>query len=153
MYRMDEATKKKLDYEKRIAIAVVHASAIGIGAVLKNYPIEVDRITFMRTYAEPIRFYNDESGYFFILTYDGMTIVHANQRDLEGQNLYKYQDSKGNYVVRKMSEVAKRGGGVVEYYWVKPGSGSVEEKSKIGYVEPIPGTNYFIGAGVYVGDT
>jgi signal transduction histidine kinase len=152
MYRIDELTKRKLDYQKQIAVAVVHSSAIGLGAVLNNYPGEAERTHFIQTYAAPIRFYSDESGYFFIFTFDGLSIVHANQRELEGQNMYNIKDTKGNYLVRKMCDVAQRGGGFVEYYWVKPGSESVEEQRKLGYVEPIPGTNYFIGAGVYMGD-
>jgi signal transduction histidine kinase len=152
MYRPDERTQKKLEYEKRIALAVVHASAIGLGAVLKNYQSEADRINFIRTYANPIRFYSDESGYFFIFTLDGLNIVHPNFKELEGQNMFNVQDSKGNYLIRKMSAVAGRGGGFVEYYWVKPGSESGEAQRKLGYVEPIPGTNYFIGAGVFMED-
>jgi signal transduction histidine kinase len=41
-----------------------------------------------------------------------------------------------------------KGGGYVEFYWVKPGFKT--EFKKLGYVEPIPGTNYFIGTGVYL---
>jgi signal transduction histidine kinase len=149
---MDERTQKKLEYEKRIAVAVVHSSAVGMGAVLKNYQSEADRTNFVRTFASPIRFYSDDSGYFFIFTLDGLNIVLANPRELEGQNMFNVQDSKGNYFVRKMAAVARRGGGFVDYYWIKPGSESKEQQRKLGYVEPIPGTNYFIGAGVYLED-
>jgi signal transduction histidine kinase len=152
MYRLDERTKRKLDFEKQIAVAVVHSSAIGLGAVMNNYQSEADRTNFLRSFASPVHFYSDESGYFFIFTFDGLNIVHANPKELEGQNLYNQQDSKGNFIVRKMSEVAKRGGGFVEYYWNKPGAESGEQQRKLGYVEPIPGTNYFIGAGVYMVD-
>jgi len=44
----------------------------------------------------------------------------------------------------------KKGGGFVEYYWVKPGIKG--EHKKIGYVEPIPNTEYFIGTGVYLAE-
>jgi methyl-accepting chemotaxis protein len=43
----------------------------------------------------------------------------------------------------------KNGGGFVEYSWVNPSATTNDEQKKIGYVEPIPGTNYFIGSGVY----
>lgn len=152
MYRLDERTKRKLDFEKQIAVAVVHASAIGLGAVLGSYQNEADRINFIKTYASPIRFYTDENGYFFIFAYDGVNIVHANPKEMEGQNWFNQQDSRGNFIVRKMIDMAKRGGGFVEYYWNKPGSKSEDQQRKLGYVEPIPGTNYFIGAGVYVED-
>jgi signal transduction histidine kinase len=152
MYRLDERTKRKLDFEKQIAVAVVHASALGLGAVMGNYQNEADRVKFIRTYTSPIHFYTDESGYFFVFKFDGWNIVHANPKELEGQNLYNQQDSKGNFIVRKMIDVAKRGGGLVEYYWPKPGSTTGEQQRKLGYVESIPGTEYFIGAGVYMED-
>ncbi|MFA4839764.1 MAG: cache domain-containing protein [Candidatus Neomarinimicrobiota bacterium] len=38
--------------------------------------------------------------------------------------------------------------GFVEFYWIKPGA--TGEKKKLGYVEPIPGTEYFIGTSVYL---
>lgn len=150
MYRMDERTKRKLDFEKQIAVAVVHASATGLGAVLGDIQSEADRIKFIQKYASPIHFYTDESGYFFVFSLEGINIVHANPKEMEGQNMYNQQDSRGNFIVRKMIDLAKRGGGFVEYYWNKPGDKPEEQQRKLGYVEPIPGTNYFIGAGVYM---
>lgn len=150
MYTPDERKKRKLDYEKQIAVAVVHSSAVGIGAILSDYQSEADRLKVIRTYTSPIRFYMDESGYFFVFTLAGLNIVHGGFKELEGKNMFDVQDSKGNYLVRKMCAVARRGGGFVEYYWGKPGSESGESKRKIGYIEPIPATDYFIGAGVYM---
>ena len=65
-----------------------------------------------------------------------------------GKDLSNYQDSRGKYVIRELSAAAMKGGGFVEYYWIKPGS--TGEFRKLGYVEPIPNTTYFIGSGVYL---
>jgi len=51
-------------------------------------------------------------------------------------------------VIRELAAKAQSGGGYVEYYWIKPGE--TGEKKKLGYVEPIPHTTYFIGTGVYL---
>ena len=142
-----------LESEKQTAQAVVHSSAAGLGAVLKNYPSETDRINFIRAYIDPVRFYPDQSGYFYVYNLDCVNIAHATQKDLQGQNLYNYQDSRGTYVIRLLSAAAKSGGGFVEYYWKNPAVASQEEQKKIGYVEPIPGTDYFIGTGVYLNST
>mgnify|MGYP001440976949 CR=1 FL=1 len=75
-------------------------------------------------------------------------IVYATQKDKEGQNLYNYQDIKGKFVIRELSQMAKNGGGFVEFYWQKPGE--TTQSRKLGYVEPIVGTNFFIGSGVYM---
>jgi len=82
------------------------------------------------------------------IDYNCVNIAHATQKDLQGKNLFDYKDTKGKYVIRELADAAKKGGGMVEYYWIKPGSKG--ELKKLGYVEPIPGTNYFIGTGVYL---
>ena len=142
----------KLESDKQVAVAVVHSTAVGLSEVLNNYQSETDRTNFIRAYVDRIRFYPDQSGYLFVDNYDCLSIALPNPKELEGQNLYNYQDSKGNYVTRNLASAARSGGGFVEYYLVKPGSTSSVEQRKISYVEPIPGTNYFIGAGVYIGD-
>ncbi len=141
-----------LDSKKETAVAVVHSAAVGLSGVMGNYKTEPDRVNFIRAYADPVRFYTDQTGYFFVYTMDSLNVALPNPKELEGQNLYNHQDSKGNYPIRSLAAAAKNGGGFVEYYWIKPGAPSTEEQRKISYVEPIPGTNYFIGTGVYAGN-
>jgi len=123
-------------------------TAVGPGEALKDIKRERDRVTFIRAFIGPIRFYEDNSGYFYVYDYRCVNIAHAAQSKLQGQNLYKYKDKKGKYVVRELSSAAKKGGGFVEYYWQKPEARG--KLKKLGYAEPIPGTNYFIGTGVYL---
>ena len=137
-----------IDYQKDTAVAVVHSAAIGIGESIKDIASEEERIAFIRSFIAPIRFYADNSGYFYVYNYDCVNIAHATQPDLQGQNLYDYTDTRGSFVIRELSEAAQNGGGFVEFYWRKPGEEG--EKLKIGYVEPIPNSNYFIGSGVYL---
>lgn len=138
----------QLENNKQIATAVVHASAMGLSESLKNIPDSIQGVRFIRTYIDSIRFYEDKSGYFYVYNFNCYNIAHATQKDLQGKNLYNYQDSRGNFVIRLLSAAAQNGGGFVEFYWIKPGD--IGEKLKIGYVEAIPGTSYFIGSGVYV---
>lgn len=137
-----------LAHFKNTAKAVVHSSAVGIGEVLKTIHDSAGKVGIIRIYVDSIRFYDDRSGYFYVYNYQCVNIAHATQKNLQGQDLYNYQDCKGKYVIRELSVAAAQGGGFVEFYWIKPGS--TGEKLKIGYVEPIPGTNFFIGSGVYV---
>jgi len=138
----------ELEWNKKIAVAIVHTHAAMLAEVGKNYSTETERIDFIRTAIDSVRFYDDQSGYFYVYNYDCVNIAHATQKDLQGQNLYDYTDSRGKYVIRELSAASQAGGGFVEYYWIKPGSSG--EKKKLGYVEPIPGTDYFIGTGVYM---
>jgi signal transduction histidine kinase len=142
------SNENDLSANKKTAVAVVHASAAGLGEILRTIPDSVTKVEMIRIYIDSIRFYEDESGYFYVYSYKCTNIAHATQKDLVGKNLIDYQDSRGKYVIRELSAMARNGGGFVEYYWIKPGE--TGEKLKIGYVEPIPGTDFFIGSGVYI---
>jgi signal transduction histidine kinase len=140
--------KAAIECYKETAKAVVHATAIGLGEVLQDVKSEKERVDMIRAFIKPVRFYSDQSGYFYVYDFSCLNIAHATQKDLQGENLYDHKDVKGKFVIRELSAAAKKGGGYVEFYWVKPGSKN--EFKKMGYVEPIPGTNYFIGTGVYL---
>lgn len=142
------AKDKSIECYKEIAQTVVHATALGLGEILKDVKTEEARIALVRAFVSPIRFYPDKSGYFYAYDFKCINIAHATQKDLQGKNLYDHKDVKGKYVIRELSAAAKKGGSFVEFYWVKPGTKG--EKKKLGYVEPIPGTDYFIGTGVYL---
>ena len=139
---------KFVECNKDIAKTVVHATALGLGEILKDVKTEEKRIALIRSFISPIRFYSDKSGYFYVYNFNCVNIAHATQKDLQGKNLYDHKDVKGKYVIRELSAAAKNGGGFVDFYWVKPGTKG--EQKKTGYVEPIPGTDYFIGTGVYL---
>jgi signal transduction histidine kinase len=137
-----------LEWNKQIAVAYVHSYAISIGEAVLDMPDEATRIAYIRRAIDPIRFYPDSSGYFYVYDYNCTNIAHARQKDIQGTSLYDYTDTHGKYVVRELSAMARSGGGYVEFYWIKPGE--TGEKKKLGYVEPIPNTDYFIGSGVYL---
>ena len=141
-------SSETLDWNKKIAIAVVHSHAVMLAEILNTIDSENERINFIRTAIDSIRFYDDNSGYFYVYNFDCVNIAHATQKDLIGQNLFDYQDCRGKYVIRELSAAAQNGGGFVEYYWIKPAE--TGEKRKLGYVEPIKDTEYFIGTGVYM---
>lgn len=131
----------------RVAQATVHVAAVGLGELLENVDDEADRIETIRNFIDPIRFFQDESGYFYVYYYNCVNVAHAIDKSLLDQDLTDYQDMRGTYVIQELSAAAQNGGGFVTFYWPHPQSG--EEQEKIGYVEPVPGTDYFIGTGYY----
>lgn len=134
--------------QKQEAVAAVHVAAVGLGAVLRDIPETEARLEIIRQFIDPVRFFADGSGYFYVYAFDCINVAHATQKDLIGKNLFEHKDSRGKLDIQALSAAAKKEGGFVEYYWVKPGSEG--EFRKLGYVEPIPGTDYFIGTGIYV---
>jgi signal transduction histidine kinase len=137
-----------LEWNKKIAVAYVHSFAVSIGEAVIEMTDDSTKINYIRRAIDPISFYPDNSGYFYVYDFDCVNIAHARQKDLQGQNLYNYIDSRGKFVIRDLSSMAQLGGGYVEFYWIKPGD--TGEKKKLGYVESIPNTNFFIGTGVYL---
>ena len=139
-----------LECNKYVAQVTVHNVAVGLGEMLKNHEGEESRIELIRSFVDPIRFFPDDSGYFFVYYYNHVNIALPPQPELEGEDLSDYTDRNGKFVIRELSQVAKDGGGFVEYYWAKPGEEG--DHKKISYVEPIPNSEYFIGTGVYMSE-
>jgi signal transduction histidine kinase len=133
--------------DEQVAVAAVHTAAVGLGAIVKDVTDENERIEMIRTFIDPVRFYEDKTGYFYVYNYDCLNIAHAVDKTLPGKNLYDYQDMRDKYVIRELSAAARNGGGFVTYYWPHPET--KQEIKKVGYVEPIPNTDYFIGTGYY----
>ncbi|MCK5832466.1 cache domain-containing protein [bacterium] len=138
----------ELKCSKNVAIAAVKIASSGLGALLTNIEDETEKIEIIRAFIAPVRFYDDKSGYFYVYDTTCVNIAHATQLDLVGKDLKDYKDSKGKYVIRELAAMAQTGGGFVKYYWNNPNTST--EDPKIGYVEMIPGTPYFIGDGVYI---
>lgn len=139
---------QKLTQESQTVVYYVHTAAMEIGRMLRDLSEDEKKIELIRSYIDTVRFYHDKSGYFYVYNFACLNIAHATQKDLVGKNLYNYTDTKGKFVIRELSEAAKKGGDFVEFYWQKPDTKG--EKKKLGYVEPISGTDYFIGSGVYL---
>jgi signal transduction histidine kinase len=137
-----------LEWNKNIAKTAVHNHAVMLSNILSDVESEEQQIQFIQESIEGIRFYSDSSGYFYVYNYDCVCVAHATQKDIVGKDLYDHQDTHGNYVIRNLAAAALNGGGFVEFYWLKPGT--TGEHEKLGYVEPIIGTNFFIGSGVYL---
>jgi signal transduction histidine kinase len=131
----------------RVASTAVHVAAVGLGEILKNITDETQRVKIIRDFIDPIRFFNDKSGYFFVYYFNCVNLAHAIDKTLPGKDLTDYKDSKGMLVIQSLSKTAYNGGGFVTFFWPHPQT-KVEQR-KTGYVEPIPGTDYFIGAGYY----
>ena len=131
----------------RVARAAVHVAAVGLGEMLKDITDENRRIDLVRKFIDSIRFFDDKTGYFYVYYYNCINLAHAVDKTLLGKDLTDYKDMKGKFVIQELSTMAKNGGGFVTYYWPHPDT--KEEQKKIGYVEPISGTDYFIGTGYY----
>lgn len=129
---------------------VAKVAAHGLGGLLANVPDRSDQILMIRDFIAPIRFFTDGSGYFFVLDDQCICLAHATQPRFVGRDLSNVKDTRGVYIFREMLELHHKGGGFIEYEWAKPKAAGIH--LKLGYIAPIPGTDYFIGTGVYFPD-
>ncbi len=147
-----EESKLHTAYEGDLAIVewLTKSMAEGIGGVFEHSITDsLARVDFCRKMIDNVRYFDNQSGYFFIYDYNCVNVAHGIQKNLQGENLYDYQDSQGNYVIRGLLEVVEnQGSGYYTYYWNNPVSSTEEPKQA--FVLGIPGTSYFIGSGIYL---
>jgi cytochrome c len=92
------------------------------------------------------RTFNDRDLYPFVYKLDGTDCVaHGANPAMVGKNLIDLKDQDGKFLIRELSDVAKKGGGWVDYKWPNPISKLIEAKSS--YVERMG--DFFVGVGVY----
>jgi cytochrome c len=92
------------------------------------------------------RTFNDRDLYPFVYSLDGTDCVaHGANSAMVGKNLIGLKDQDGKFLIRELSETAKKGGGWVDYKWPNPITKLIEAKSS--YVERMG--DFFVGVGVY----
>lgn len=120
--------------------------AVSIGEAIADKQSLDDKIATIRKLVDKIRFEADKSGYYFV--YNKTTVVALPPKpDAHGKDLGNLKDKNGVALVSELNKVAHNGGGYVSYIWPKPGKG---DQPKLSYAELIPGTDMWIGTGVYL---
>lgn len=135
-----------LQGEKSRIKTAAHTMALALSKAMTYARTPEEQKELARSLVEMIRFEEDGSGYYFV--YTGTTNIALPPRhDLVGQDLDDFKDQNGVYYVRELSRQAHAGGGYVLYAFPKP-SGQLERK--LSYSEMIPGTDMWVGTGVYI---
>ena len=74
-----------LQCRKQIAATLVHCTATGLSALLKDVTDEEEGVKLIQTFVGEIRFYSDNSGYLFINDYNCVNIAYPLDSNLQGQ--------------------------------------------------------------------
>lgn len=136
---MTEEAKNKI----MVLTTAVTASVV---AEIKDVSSDEDRIKIIKNLVYDIRFEPDQSGYIFV--YQGtINRVMPPKPALEGTDLGNLKDPNGLFLIQELRDTAAKGGGFVEYIFDKPGMG---DQPKVSYATMIPGTDMWIGTGVYI---
>jgi methyl-accepting chemotaxis protein len=141
-----ETQRAMLDGQKRKLQVATHTAALSVARAVAGTADQDKRVEMIRDMMDPIRFEDDQSGYFFV--YQGtVNVALPTKKEVQGKDLGENKDKNGVFFVRELAAKAKSGGGFVEYVFPKPGQG---DQPKLGYAEMIPGTDMWIGTGIYI---
>jgi PAS domain S-box-containing protein len=120
---------------------------IGTGEYLDDVEKDIQKESLERL--SQIRF--NKSGYIYVNTYDGISLIKDGKIVEEHLDLWEYIDPDGNKVIQMEREAIKNPtGGFINYFWPKIDS-NVHEM-KISFVRGFPEWQWMIGAGFYVND-
>jgi len=89
-------------------------------------------------------------GYFFVYDYEGNNIVHPRQFYRVGKNWWDLKDPQGTFVIQRLIQLAREGGGYQRYIWEKPSTGEIADK--IGYAVALEKWGWMLGTGLYIDD-
>jgi methyl-accepting chemotaxis protein len=133
------------DQVQKVEVATL-VLAESLGTMLHPGQSAQERYDIIQKAFDRIRFEKDKSGYFY--AYKGtVCVAHATLPKLVGKDLADLRDPEGHYIVRELDKIAHNGGGTMQFPWDKPGQGV---QPKIGTAMLIPGTDIWIGTGIYL---
>ena len=96
--------------------------------------------------------YDDGKGYLYLYDSKGTNLNQPTNPSIEGTNEWDDRDANGKYTTREIIKTAKSSvdGGIVSYYYAKPGTDKITEK--VAFVKYFAPFDLIIGTGVYMDD-
>ena len=137
----------ELENCKKILKCAVDIEAQALGSLLAPLKTRDAKIEATIKKTDPIRFFDDNSGYFFVYDMKGVRVNVPINKSLNGKDCSGLADQNGIKFVAEFMKAVQNGGGFVKHYFEKPGKGI---QPKMSYAAPIPGTDFFIGTGIYI---
>jgi len=118
---------------------------IGTGEYLDDVESDIKKEVMQRI-AE-IRY--GETGYLFVIRFDGVVLVNNTQPHLVGKNTWELTDPNGVKIVQEMHKTAENPeGGFNHYIWNNPTTN--KHTPKLSFVKGIKDWEWIVGTGVYI---
>ncbi|MEA3347700.1 MAG: cache domain-containing protein [Pseudomonadota bacterium] len=93
-----------------------------------------------------IRFGDQKNGYIFVVSYEGMMLMHDVKRHLVGKNIWEITDPNGVKIVQEERKAVRNPkGDFISYVWDKPSAQksslnvTFQKPSGKAYPAPLPG--------------
>lgn len=141
-----QVSEVMLNEEKQKIEVATNTIALALADLFPEGASDSVKVEMIRTAVDKIRFEEDKSGYYFVYR-KTINVALPPNKALQGQDLGHLKDKNDVYFVKEMHEIAENGGGFVQYIWPKPNAG---DQPKLSYALMIPGTDFWIGTGVYL---
>jgi methyl-accepting chemotaxis protein len=122
------------------------AVAAMLSRTLEQVTDKSRQVEIIRRMIDRFRFEDDHSGYFFVFE-GSVNVALPPKKELQGKDLANLKDKNGVYFIKGLIDRVQEGGGFVKYIWEKPGAGDMP---KLSYATAIPGTDFWLGCGIYV---
>ncbi|MCW8329823.1 methyl-accepting chemotaxis protein [Photobacterium sp. SDRW27] len=129
------------------ATTIAKYAVDGIIAENSNPAVALEKIRALLT---PLRFAEDQSGYFFIYDMKGVNQAHATAPQNHGQSRISLRDVNGVAYIQELIRAAQGGGGFVAYSYPKSNGG--QPQPKLSYSASVNNGQWFIGTGLYIDD-
>ena len=122
---------------------------IGTGEYVENVTSKMQEEA-LKTISE-MRYANND--YFWVNDSSPKMVMHPIKPELNGNDLSENKDAKGKKHFVEMTQVVKKNkdGGLVKYWWDKPGKAG-DPREKFSYVQKFEPWDWIIGTGAYVDD-
>lgn len=150
----NEIEKLRQNYIKSQKELLISETTRAINYIDYKYHKDRDRESLdlmQETIVDAIENMRDESsgtGYIFIYTYDGVNIADPILKQNVGVSLIDFRDSSGKRVIYELINVAKAGGGFVEYMWNRPDA--TTPSMKLSYAVGYEQFGWVVGSGVHI---
>ncbi|MBU1221632.1 methyl-accepting chemotaxis protein [Myxococcota bacterium] len=150
---MTKSEKKSLDLSSKAVFERekerIQSLTLVLSEAIKNRVIGIsDRAQLIKAVQEltaKARYGENNAEYFFV--FSGTTAIYHLNPKLIGTDMSQTKDPNGVRMIHELFKAASSGGGFVNYSFQKPGAGV---EPKISFATPIPGTDMWVGTGIYL---
>ncbi|WP_318446031.1 methyl-accepting chemotaxis protein [Photobacterium leiognathi] len=104
----------------------------------------------VRQLISPIRFAENDAGYFFIYTMNGVNVAHPLKPEIQGTDQIGATDANGVAYIKVLIDAAKNNGQFVKYSFPKKANQPAQPKES--YAISLNDGKWFIGTGLYIDD-
>ena len=133
--RADEERGTRDEAKSMVDAAVEHAKKVGPEQAFKDFTDKSNKT------------WQKKDLYVFAYNMEGVNVGHGANDKLVGNNLIELKDPNGKPLIQELRDVARKGGGWVDYDWPHPQTKKIE--SKASYVRKLQNYDGFVGVGVY----